>query len=212
MKIKNIIVLLAILLFAQKGPILAQHANKTLLPYKQDFVLSVSYNNHSWAFPFSSIFRLSPQYPGLSVGTELNYRVRPKTKFYQTLELGGFINSASGSGTYVNSDIAFRYTSKKGILLDIGTGFGILKSYFINDTYNIQSDGSYSQSNDTGVTALSQNIFFSTGYDFSVKKDKNLVLFLRYQWIASAAYWSNIGIRPSGLLHFGVRHSLRTNK
>lgn len=212
MKYTKTLIPILIWLFAFSDPVSAQHPNETLLPVKQDFSLAMSYNNHSWAFPLSSVFRMNPQYPGLTVGTEINYRVRPRTKFFQTFELGGFINSASGSGTYFNSDVAFRYTGKRGILLDIGTGFGSFKSYFINDTYKIQSDGSYLKSDDTGVTALSQNIFFSTGYDLSVKHDKNLVLFVRYQWIASAAYWSRIMIRPNGLLHIGIRHSLRTNK
>ena len=190
----------------------AQHPNETMMPNKQDFAVSLSLNNHSWAFPLSSVIRLGPQYPGLTLGTEFNYRVRPKTKFFQTLEIGGFINPASGSGTYFNTDVAFRYTTKRGLLFDIGTGFGMLKSYFINDTYQQQSDGSYQISDDTGISALSQNIFLGVGYDLSVKHDKNLVLFVRYQWIASAAYWSNIMIRPNGLFHFGIRHSLRTNK
>lgn len=210
MNCSKIFILGLIWLFAFNESVSGQHANPTLLPNKQDFPLSISYNNHSWAFPLSSVFRFNPQYPGLTLGTEINYRVRPKTKLFQTFEFGGFVNSASGNGAYFNSDLAFRYTSKRGILMDVGTGFGLLKSYFINKAYYQESDGSYQLSSDKGVTALSQNIFLSAGYDMSVKHDKNLVLYVRYQWIASAAYWSSLGIRPSGLFHVGVRHSLRT--
>lgn len=198
-------------LFGFQNAISAQDANETPKPKKQDFPISVSVNNHSWAFPLSSIVRLGPQYPGLTIGTEINYRVRPRTKFFQTLELGGFINPASGNGTYINTNLAFRYTGKRGILFDLGLGLGTFKSYFINDTYKQTDDGSYVQSDVNGVSALSNNIFLSAGYDLSVKHDKNLVLFVRYQWIASGAYWSNFVIRPSGLFHIGARHSLRTN-
>lgn len=180
--------------------------------FKQDFPLVLSYNNHSWAFPFSSVLRMNPQYPGFTLGTEINYRVREKTKLFQSLEIGGFINPASGNATYFNSDLGFRFTSKKSIFMDLGFGFGLLKSYHINDTYKQQEDGLYSLVKDKGITALSQNIFIGAGYDLSKKYSKNFSLFVRYQWIASAAYWSNIIIRPNGLFHLGIRKSLRTNK
>jgi len=179
---------------------------------KQDFPISMSYNNHSWAFPLGSILRLNPQYPGLTVGTEINYRVRPKTKLFQVVELGGFLNSASGNATYVNTSLAFRLSTDFGLYSDIGLGLGIFSSYYINDTYTQQENGSYSLSDEKATTALSNNIFLGLGYDLSKKYDKNLQVFVRYQWIASGSYWSMITIRPSGLFHIGIRHSLRTNK
>lgn len=196
-------------LIVSLNPLSAQDTPKAK---KQDFPISVSYNNHSWAFPLGSIFRANPQYPGLTIGTELNYRVRTKTTLFQSFEVGGFLNSASGNGSYANTNFGFRYTGKRVIMFDVGLGLGLFKSYHINDTYQQQENGSYLKVKDKGINALSNNIFLSLGYDLSVKHNRNLMVFARYQWIASGAYWSLTTIRPNGLFHVGVRRSLRTNK
>lgn len=172
---------------------------------KQTFPLSIAYSSHSWAFPLTQVIRMNPQYPGMAVGTEIYYRKRAKTKLFQTIEAGGFINQSSGSALYFQSDIAYRYTADFGMMLDIGLGFGLFKTYYTRDTYSQDATGAYTKSSDNGVSALSQNIFLSVGYDLSKKTDKNWMPFLRYQWIASAAYWSTIPIRPNGLLQVGVQ-------
>ncbi len=207
MSFKQVLIIFLLLL----GLIPKTQAQEPSPTKKQDFPFYLSYNNHSWAFPFGSIFRLNPQYPGLTSGIEINYRVRSKSKLFQTFELGGFLNQASGNALYFNSNLAFRYSFVPAIHFDIGLGLGAFNSYRINDIYRLTESGNYISIKDRGVSALSNNLFLSVGYNLSTAFNKELTLYVRYQWIASGAYWDLTTIRPSGLLNIGIRTSLRKN-
>lgn len=176
---------------------------------KQTFPISVTLSNQSWAFPLSKIFRLNPYYPGASLGTEYYYLKRPKSKLFQTLEVGGFINKNQGSALYVNSNITYRNTTKFGLVSEIGLGFGYFNSFHPTAIYEQQADGDFELVKDSGVPAFSNNLSLALGYDLTKKFDKKLMPFLRYQWIASGKYWSIIGIRPSALLHLGLQFNFK---
>ncbi len=172
---------------------------------KQDFPISISVSSHSWAFPFTNVFRMKPFYPGTSVGTELYYKKGEKGKLFQTAEIGGFLNNASGSALYFNSSFSFRYTTKFGLTSDVGLGLGYFHSFHISDTYKQNSEGGYDKISDPGVPSLSGNITLGLGYDLSKTTGKNIMPFVRYQWIASTSYLSVIGIRPNGLFQLGFQ-------
>lgn len=172
---------------------------------KQDFPISFSFTNHSWAFPLSKVFRLNPFHPGVSIGTEFYYLKRQKSQLFQTVEIGGFMNKNSGSAWYVNSDLVLRFTNNWGLMLESGLGIGYFNSYYRSAAYTQDTDGSYVQAKNKTVPSSSINILFAIGYDFSIKMEKELTVFMKYQWVASTSYWSIIGIRPNGLLHVGAR-------
>jgi hypothetical protein len=172
---------------------------------KQTFPISISITNHSWAFPFNKVFRLNPLYPGISAGTEFYYKNKPTFKFFQTAQIGGFLNKASGAGCYFNSNIGLRHTMKFGLAIDFSFGLGYFHSFYPSDTYVQNLNGEFEKSNKGGVGAMSGNISLGLGYDFSRKKNKYFTPFIQYQWIAGTYYWSLITIRPNGLLHLGIR-------
>lgn len=171
---------------------------------KQTFPVSVSVTNHSWAFPFQEIFRMSPIYPGVSVETKLYYKKKERFNLYQTGQLGGFLNQSAGSGIYINSNIGINYTTHYGLTADASVGLGFFNSFYPSTTYKQNEAGTYDKTNQTAIGAMSANISFGIGYDFQKKYDKHFALFMRYQWIASTNYWSLITIRPNGLLHLGA--------
>jgi len=196
-------VLLSFLLLSFGIPsLMGQNAS---LEKKQDFPISVSLTNHSWAFPLSKVFRLNPIHPGLSVGTEFYYLKRERAQLFQTGEIGGFINKNSGSAWYINSNLAFRFTNMWGLMLESGLGLGYFNSYHRSIAYTQETNGNYVEAESKATPSSSINISLAIGYDFSKKRERELTLFMRYHWIASTSYWSIIGIRPSGLLHIGAR-------
>ena len=172
---------------------------------KQTFPISISLTNHSWSFPLTNIFRLDPIYPGMVIGTEFYFLKRTKSKLFQTVEIGGFINKNQGSALYLNSNFTYRYTTKFGLMSEVGLGLGYFHGFHRTATFEQQDSGEFIEVKDRGVGALSSNIAFGLGYDLSKKQEKNWMPFIRYQWIASTNYWSIIGIRPNGLLHLGVQ-------
>jgi hypothetical protein len=172
---------------------------------KQTFPISISITNHSWAFPFNKVFRFSPLYPGGSVGTEFYYKNKPAFQLFQTAQIGGFLNKASGSGFYINSNLGIRHTLKFGLEMNLSLGLGYFYSFYPSDTYVQNLNGEFEKSNKSGVGAMSANISLGLGYDFSRKYNKNFTPFIQYQWMASTYYWSLITIRPNGLLHAGIR-------
>lgn len=208
MNVKQVLLLAFLLCLGQISR--SQEDGKKEMQKKQDFPIYLTYNNHSWAFPFGSVFRLTPHYPGATGGFEINYRVRSKTKLFQTIDIGGFLNNASGNAIYFNSNLAYRYSFKCKVHMDIGLGIGILNSYHINDIYIQTDSGNYISEKDRGVGALSNNLFLGIGYDVLKIMNNLLSIFVRYQWIASGAYWDLTTIRPNGLLHIGFRTSLRS--
>lgn len=175
---------------------------------KQTYPISIALSSHSWAFPLSNVFRLNPYYPGLAVGTEFYFIKRPKSKLFQTAEIGGFLNKNQGSALYFNSNLTYRYTTKFGLMTEIGLGLGYFHGFHRSDTYEQEASGEFTKVKDGGIGSLSSNLTLGIGYDLSKKSDKNWMPFLRYQWIASTSYWSIIGIRPNGLFQLGVQIDL----
>jgi len=176
---------------------------------KQTWPISISISNQSWAFPLSNIGRLSPFYPGITVGSSYYYIKKERSHLYQTGEGGGFINQNSGSAFYLNSNLVYRYKAPFGLAGDLGLGLGYFHSYHRSKTFRQQEDGSFAEVSDLGVPASSANILLGFGYDLSRISNIKAQPFIRYQWIASTRYWSAIGIRPSGLLHLGIQVNIK---
>ena len=175
---------------------------------KQNFPISISISSHSWAFPFSNVFRFNPYYPGLSVGTEYYYLKRDKSKLFQNAEIGGFLNSSQGSAIYFNSNFGYRYTANFGLMAEVGLGLGYFHGFHRSHIYEQTPNGDYKKVVDSGVGSLSANVFTGIGYDLSKVSNRKVMPFIRYQWMGSTSYWSIIGIRPNGLLHLGIQSTI----
>lgn len=187
------------------APIWGQDAKDQLMEKKQSWPISISLSSHSWSFPLTNIGRIKPFYPGFSLGTEFYYIKKERGRLMQTMEVGGFANSNQGSALYFNSNLTYRFTTRYGLMTEIGLGLGYYHGFYRSQTFLQNESGEYSAIANNGIPASSSNISFALGYDLSKRSDKKVVPFIRYQWIASTRYWSIIGIRPNGLLHLGVQ-------
>lgn len=180
---------------------------------RQHFPISVAIINHSWAMPFSRIFRLTPIYPGLTVGTEVYYRKKTRSQLFQSFEMGGFINNSSGSALYGYSNFGYRRTAKSGIRWDVALGLGYFHSYYTGPTYQLGTDGQYKALSKSGVSASLTNLSLGLGYDLHKVSNHEATAFIKYQWMVSTHYWSLLGIRPNGLLHLGLQfNALNRNR
>ncbi|MEO6328351.1 MAG: hypothetical protein ABIO55_05440, partial [Ginsengibacter sp.] len=87
----------------------------------QPFTATISFFNHSIAVPFHKIIN-SPFHPGFQAGLEGRYLETNKSKLFQTLNLGMFYNKYNGTGFYINTEFAYRYTSKCSVFLETLAG------------------------------------------------------------------------------------------
>lgn len=177
---------------------------------KQDFPVSLSVINQSWAFPQKKVFRMKPFYPGLVFGTEYSYKEGKRGRLLQSANFGFFINNVTGSCLFLHSDFVYRYTFNFGLFADVSLGLGYVHAFYPREIFRQNDENEYVKVRDTGKPAIMVSNSFSLGYDFSRKMNKPIALYLRYQWFAQYPYFELIPIRPNGVLHVGLRYYWKT--
>jgi hypothetical protein len=172
---------------------------------QQTFPVNISVFNHSWAFPLMEIGRIAPVYPGLSLGTEYQYERWEKVELFQTINLAGFINQASGSAWLINSDFGVRTPSKWGLYGETTMGLGFMNAYHPSPIYEMNAENAYVSVKDTGKGSSLITFSFGMGYHLSKPESVKISPFIKYQWMASRPYFDSLPIRPHGLLHVGCQ-------
>jgi hypothetical protein len=174
---------------------------------EQKFPVSASLINHTWAFPFQQVFRIKPFYPGGVAGTEYVYKENKRSRLFQTLNLGFFLNKTTGSAVFLASDFGYRYTTKFGVFADVSLGLGYLHAFYPRKIYRQNEQNEYVKVHDIGKPVVMVSTSFSLGYDCSKKTSLPLSPFIKYQWFAQYPYFELIPIRPNGILHLGLRYN-----
>lgn len=179
-------------LFAQSGP-----------------PITVSVLNHSWAFPLSKVIRTNgPVYPGVSVGTEHSWRKKNRNQWVQSAELGGYLNRSMGSALYASSEFRYRRHVQNGLRPETGIGLGYFHAFSPTPLLQQQADGHFAEIKDKGKGGSLVSISMGMGYAIPRPEQKPLAIFIKYQWMAATPFTDIIPIRPTGLLHLGIRASL----
>ena len=166
--------------------------------------IDISFFNHSVSSPFHKIVS-RPVHPGVQVGIEGKYVETPKSKLFETLNLGMFYNNYNGTGLYLNSEIAYRYTSKPGIFAEANAGVGYLRTYHPTDIYELNSFGNYEKAKDKGFSSPIVSFAFGLGYAIKSSSSFSFAPFVRYESIIQTKYSSDLKILPQSAVHVGVR-------
>jgi len=209
MKVK----LLCFLFFVSNFSLLAQdskindsikslHADKKEI--KKPLSMTISFFNHSISMPFHKIFA-QPIHPGIQVGIEGRYIETDRSKLFQTLNAGMFYNNYNGKGFYLNSEFAYRYTSKPGIFAETLLGIGYLRTYHPTDIYELNNSGTYQKVNDKGFSSPIVSFAFGLGYAFKSSSLFSFAPFIRYESIIQTHYNSDLEVLPQSAFHIGLR-------
>jgi len=203
MKVK----LLYLLIFASHFHLGAQDAgikDSINAMHKKPLSMTVSFFNHSISMPFHKIFA-EPIHPGIQAGVEGRYFENDRSKLFQTLNLGMFYNNYNGTGFYLNTEFAYRYTSKPRIFAEALLGVGYLRTYHPTDIYQLNSSGTYQKASDKGFSSPIVSFAFGLGYAFKSSSLFAFAPFVRYESIVQTHYNSDLEVLPQAAFHVGVR-------
>jgi hypothetical protein len=180
---------------------------------KQDKPLSanLSFFNHSISVPFHKMINKS-LHPGVQAGIERRYFETHKSKLFQTLNLGMFYNEYNGTGFYLNTELAYRYTSKYNIYAETMAGFGYLRIYHPVDIYQLTSMGTYEKVRDKGFSSPIISFAFGLGYAIKSSSAYSFAPFIRYECLIQTHYNSDMNVLPHAALHIGVHINKKRKK
>jgi hypothetical protein len=165
-------------------------------------VLSVF--NHSIALPFHKMIN-TPIHPGVQAGIEGRYFETLKSKLFQTLNLGMFYNKYNGTGFYLNTELAYRYTSKYRIYAETLAGLGYLRTYHPTEIYQLTGMGTYEKARDKGFSSPIISFAFGLGYSIKSSSLFSFAPFIRYEDLIQTRYSPDLDVLPHATLHIGVR-------
>lgn len=172
---------------------------------EQSFPVVLSACNHSNALPLSNMFRISPLYPGTLIGTEYRYSDGKVGRLYQTGNIGGFVNTSTGSGLFVESDFAYRYTAGFGLFGETSLGLGYLHVFHPREILRQNDEGVYEKAADWGKPCGMLSLCIGAGYDLSKKTKLAIAPFIKYQFFVQTPYFEVLPIGMQSLLHIGMR-------
>jgi hypothetical protein len=165
---------------------------------------TLSFFNHSIAMPFHKMLN-KPLHPGIQAGIEGRYFETQKSKLFQTLNLGMFYNKYNGTGFYLNTELAYRYTSKYALFAEALAGLGYLRTYHPVDIYQITNSGIYEKARDKGFSSAFFSFAFGLGYAIRSSSRFSFAPFIRYEGLIQTRYSPDLDILPQAAFHIGIR-------
>lgn len=184
--------------------------NKNLKHHKP-YTGSLSFFNHSISVPFHKI--INPIiHPGMQAGIEGRYFETRRSKLFQALNLGMFYNKYNGTGFYLNTELAYRYTSKFRISAEALAGIGYLRIFHPADIYQLTDDGTYEKVKDKGFSSPVFSFGLGLGYSIKSASSFSFSPFFRYQSIIQTRYSADLEVLPHAAFHIGIRISKRRSK
>jgi hypothetical protein len=144
--------------------------------------INVSLFNESTSIPFTRFIAI-PIHPGLQVGTEFNYRIKEKSRLFQTVNLGYFYHNYLFQGIGINSELGYEYRLKGGLALSGLFGVGYMHTFGTSEEFTFK-DGKYEKETDKGNTRIYPSLSLDVGYYLNRAQRNSPKIFLRYQsWV-----------------------------
>lgn len=197
-----VVIFVAIQLTARAQPV----ANRSLTPdsaARKPLAVVASLFNHAVSMPFHKMVR-TPVHPGFQAGVEGRYFENQSSKVFQTLNAGWFHNRYNGTGVYFNTEVAYRFTSKKGLFAEALAGLGYLRMFHPTEIYQLKN-GAYEVVKDKGFSSGLVSGALGVGYAFPSSSALAVAPFVRYQLLVQTRYSPDLTALPQTALHLGVR-------
>ena len=186
----------------EDGSQTATATTKEKIPKSLSLTLSVF--NHSISVPFHKILS-KPFHPGGQIGIEGRYHETQRSKLFQTLNMGTFYNNYNGTGFYLNTELAYRQTTKYRLFAEAHVGIGYLRTYHPTDIYELNSSGTYTKVKDKGFSSPLFSFAFGLGYAIKSSSGISFAPFILYESLIQTRYSSELDVLPQSAFHIGVR-------
>lgn len=188
------------ILFAVVAPALLRSQTKPL-------PINVSVFNESTAIPFTR-FITTPLHPGIQVGTEFDYHVKPYSRLFQTANVSYFYHNYLAQGVGLHTELGYEYRSTMGLALTGLFGLGYMHTFATTEEFT-HNNGQYEKKADKGNARLIPSLSFDIGYYLRAADMHSLKIFLRYQAWAEYPYSPDfIPVLTHINLHAGVKFFL----
>ena len=171
---------------------------------KSPIPINFSVYNESTAIPYTSFFT-RPVHPGIQVGTEINYKLKDKKRWFQSANLNYYYHRHLAHGMGISSELGYEYRHPTGIALTGLFGLGYLRTYTPSVEYTFV-DGQYQKKADKGNSRLYPSFSLDLGYYLKPSKKDSPKFFLRYQsWLEYPFSPSFIPVMTHLNLHLGFK-------
>lgn len=174
------------------------------IKHNRPLSIVISLFNHSIATPFHKIVN-SPIHPGVQAGIEGRYFENEQSKVFQTLNSGFFYNKYNGTGFYINTEVAYRYTTRYKLFAESFLGIGYLRLYHPTDIYKPTGEGVYEKARDKGFSSPIFSFAFGLGYSIRSSSSISFAPFTRYECMIQSRYNADFDAFPHAALHAGIR-------
>lgn len=149
---------------------------------KKALPISVSLFNESTAIPFTQLFT-TPIHPGIQIGTEFNYSVKQRARFFQTVNASYYYHNHLTQGIGLTTELGYELRSNFGLAVAGLLGVGYMHTFSTTEEFTF-SNGQYEKKPDKGNPRFAPSISIDFGYYLSPKTTNSPKLFLRYQsWV-----------------------------
>lgn len=167
------------------------------------YAIRLETGNQSVGFPFRGpAFAVYHFYS--SIGIEKKWREKLNHSSYQTIDVGYFHNSSSGSGYMIISNYGHRYPLLKSFYGSAEVGGGFIHLFRPNAVYELNANGQYEQVKDWGKIHPVVDFNFLVGY-----QPNRFGVYLEYNILTEFLYNKDAIFYPQTLSSIGVRYNLK---
>ncbi|NVO20748.1 MAG: hypothetical protein HXX13_13690 [Bacteroidetes bacterium] len=141
---------------------------------------SISYFGQGFSHYGVKIGREYPLWTKEKIKIKKNLKEIQKNKLiFITGNIGCFIHKRNNVGIFVNSEIGYRKTHKRGFKNEFLFGLGYLHTFLQGDTYEVNDNGSVKKVFLAGRSSLMTSLSCGIGYDFDYYYHKHFSLILK---------------------------------
>jgi hypothetical protein len=171
--------------------------------------LTISVFNNSVSLPARGNMLLfgAPLHPGVRLGTELYWKTRLKHQWFQTLDISAYWIQELHYGLGLSSDFGYRHLTPYNMFYQVSFGLGYLHTFNDGPIFVLNSEGEYEKKTDWGRPHLAPQFGAGIGYDFKLRNEQKLGVFLQYQFQLEYPFTipGEIPLLPHSCIFLGTR-------
>jgi hypothetical protein len=172
-------------------------------PARAELPVSLEVGQRAVALPLGTSWR--DFWPVGVVGTEFEHTRGRYGSLHQKARLGVMGSPVLGPATWLQTDLAYRYTTARGPLGEVSLGLGYAHAFYPRPIYRQQDDGRYARATDRGTPGALLGAGASVGYDFDQALGLPLTALLSYQWLVQTPFLEILPAAPQSIVSLGVR-------
>ena len=184
---------------------------KILLGQDKGISINISVFNESTAIPFTQ-FVTTPIHPGIQIGSEINYKLRERSRIFQTANINYFYHNHLAQGIGFNTEFGYEYRMKFGLAFEGLIGVGYMHTFVTAEEFTF-ANGQYEKRPDKGNSRFYPSISLDVGYYLKKEDRTSPKIFIRYQSWAEYPYSGDfIPVMAHINLHLGVKLFIKSKQ